>query len=191
LSGPADGLDRVAAEVAASTSSGAGVVVGGVAGLAAGLCEAVSRASLDGWSDARGAAAQGAELRRRAGLAATENAAAYAAALKALEAIPAGSGRDATLRAALVRAADAPLAIANIALDCATLAAAIAHNCDASLRADAAAAAELAAATAQSAAGLVEINLALLPSDERRERAREASRAAEVERARARAALVA
>lgn len=190
VSTSADALARVAAELAtASPSAGAGLVAGGVAALAAGLCEAVSRASLDSWPEARGAAVQGAELRRRAGAAATENASAYAAARAALAAMPVGTGRDAALRAALVRAADAPLSIAAIAADCATLAALIADGCEAGLRADAVAAAELAAATAQSAAGLVDINLALLPGDERRERAREAARAAEVQRARARAAL--
>jgi formiminotetrahydrofolate cyclodeaminase len=185
----ADALERAAAEVAASSDGGAGVVAGGVAGLAAGLCEAVSRASLDSWPDARGAAAQGAELRRRAGLATAENAAAYAAARAMLARMPAGTGRDATLRAALVRAADAPLSIATIALDCATLAAAIAESGEAALRADAAAAAELAAATARSAAGLVEINLALLPGDARRQQARAVAGAADEQRARARAAL--
>ena len=190
MSEPTDSLARVAAELAvASPSSGAGVVSGGVAGLAAGLCEAVSRASLESWSEARGAAVQGAELRRRAADASAENAVAYAEARAALDHLPDGTGRDAALRAALMRAADAPLAIAAIAADCATLAALIAHGCEAALRADAAAAAELAAATARSAAGLVEINLALLPGDERRERARDAAGVAEAQRVQARAAL--
>jgi hypothetical protein len=189
LSEPSDALGRLAAEVAAAPEAGAGVVVGGVVGLAAGLCEALSRASLGGWGDAAGVAAQSAELRRRAGDATVENAAAYAAARAALAGINAGQGGDGMLRAALLRAADAPLSIATIAVDCATLAAAIADSCEPALRADAAAAAELAAATAQAAAGLVEINLALLSDDERRQRAREAVAAAEVQRARARAAL--
>jgi formiminotetrahydrofolate cyclodeaminase len=165
------------------------VVAGGVVALAAGLCEAVARASFESWPEARGAAAQGAELRRRADAATVENASAYAAARAVLERAPGGTGRDGELRAALIRAADAPLWIATLALDCATLAAVIADGCEAALRADAAAAAELAAATAKAAAGLVEINLALLPGDERRERAREVASAAEVQRARARAAL--
>ncbi|HEY5318651.1 MAG TPA: cyclodeaminase/cyclohydrolase family protein [Solirubrobacteraceae bacterium] len=190
MTGPASALDRVAAEIAvASPSGGAGAVAGGVVALAAGLCEAVARTSLDSWPDARGVAVQSAELRRRAGAAAAENATAYAAARAALESMPAGTGRDAALRAALLRAADAPLLIATIAADCTALATAIAQGCEATLRADAVAAAELAAATAQSAAGLVEVNLALLPGDERRERARDAVRAAQAERARARAVL--
>jgi formiminotetrahydrofolate cyclodeaminase len=190
VSGPADALGRVAAEVAAaSPSAGAGVVAGGVVALAAGLCEAVARASLDAWPEARGAAVQGAHLRGRADAAAAENAAAYAAARASLESRPVGTGRDAALRAALVRAAEAPLSIATIAADCTALAAVIAHGCAAGLRADAAAAAELAAATAEAAAGLVEINLALLPGDARRQRARDAVNAANVQRTRARAAL--
>lgn len=190
MSEPANALGRVAADVAtALPSAGAGVVAGGVVALAAGLCEAVARASLEFWPDARGVAVQGAQLRRRAIAAAAENAAAYAAARAALETGPAGTGRDAALRAALVRAAEAPLSIATVAADCAALAASIAHGCEAGLRADAAAAAELAAATAQAAAGLVDINLALLPGDERRQRARDAAEAANVQRARARAAI--
>ncbi len=177
MSDSAQALAAVAEEIAAtSPSSGVGVLTGGVVALAAGLCEAVSRASLETWDEARGAAVQAAELRRRACAAACENAVAYSAANAALarRSQPGGSGRDALLRAALVRAAEAPLAIATIASDCATLAAAIARDCDAAMRADVAGAAELAAAAARSAASLVEINLALLPDDARRARARSA-----------------
>jgi formiminotetrahydrofolate cyclodeaminase len=186
---PAEELGRLAADIAATPGAGAGAVAGGVLSLAAGLCEAVSRASLDAWIDAKGAAVQAAELRRRAAAAASENAAAYAAARDVLEHIPAGPGRDAALRAALVRAAEAPLSIAAIARDTATLAASTAHGCEAGLRADAVVAAELAAATAHSAAALVEVNLAILAGDERREQARDAAGAADVQRDRARAAL--
>ena len=66
------------------------------------------------------------------------------------------------------------------------LAAEIAGNCELAERADAAAAAELAAAAANAAAALVEINLALLPGDERRERARSIVAAADSDREHAR-----
>jgi formiminotetrahydrofolate cyclodeaminase len=187
VSESAQALAAVAEEIATtSPSSGVGVLTGGVVALAAGLCEAVSRACLDSWDEARGAAVQAAELRRRACAAAAENALAYSAANDALarRAQPGGSGRDALLRAALVRAADAPLAIATIASDCATLAAAIAHGCDHAMRADVAGAAELAAAAARSAAALVEINLALLPDDARRAQARSAVASADAARLR-------
>jgi formiminotetrahydrofolate cyclodeaminase len=186
VSGSAEDLAAVAAEIAsAAPHAGVGVLTGGVVALAAGLCESVARASLDGWDEARGAAVQAAELRRRACAAASENADAYGAANDALaqRGEPGRTGRDAQLRAALLRAADAPLAIATIAADCATLAAAIAQGCEVAMRADVAGTAELAAAAARSAAALVEINLALLPDDARRVQARLAVAAAEGARA--------
>jgi hypothetical protein len=51
------------------------------------------------------------------------------------------------------------------------LAAEVAGHCEAGLRADAAAAAELAVAATRSAAALVDVNLPLLAGDHRRERA--------------------
>ena len=90
------------------------------------------------------------------------------------------------LRAALVAAADALLAITATAADCAALAAEIAAHCEPELRADAAGAAELAAAAAGVAASLVEINLALTPGDPRRVRARALVQTAESESRRAR-----
>jgi formiminotetrahydrofolate cyclodeaminase len=145
----------------------------------------VARASLDSWDEAPGAAVQAAELRRRASAAAREDADAYAAASDALarRGESGRTGRDAQLRAALVRAADAPLAIATVAADCATLAASIAQGCEVAMRADVSGAAELAAAAARSAAALVEINLALLPDDPRRVQARLAVGAADGARA--------
>jgi formiminotetrahydrofolate cyclodeaminase len=101
---------------------------------------------------------------------------------------PGASGRDANLRAALIRAADTLLSIAATGADCAGLAAEVAAHCVPELRADAGGAAELATSAARAAARLVEINLALLPGDERRERARMIVVTAEAQRARARTA---
>ncbi len=191
--GPSDEAMReavgaLAAVAAGSSRPSAGVVAGGVTGLAAGLCEAVARAGLTVWPGARGAAVQAAELRRRAEEATAENAVAYGAARTSLgtPAAAGETGRDALLRAVLLRAAEAPLRTALHAADCVTLAADIAREAPPDLRADAVAAAELASAATRAAAGLVEINLALLASDPRRAQARAAVAAAEADVARAR-----
>lgn len=164
------------------------MIAGGVVGLAAALCESIARSSLATWPGGRGAAVQAATLRARADEAAAANARAYAAARDALQTpvVPGTKGRDATLRAALLSAADTLLAIAAGAGDCAGLAAEIARGCAPGLRADAAGAAELAAAAARAAGVLVEINLALLPGDERRARAQAIVAEAEADCVRAR-----
>jgi formiminotetrahydrofolate cyclodeaminase len=132
---------------------------------------------------------QAVELRRRAQALAAENAAAYNAA-RAQLAEPAGAaGHDGALRAALIRSAEAPLGICATAADCAVLAAALAHDVEPDARVDAVAAAELAAGAARAAAALVDINLALLPGDERRENARACVATAEAACERAREAL--
>ena len=191
LTDPAGALSDVAAAIAPTQPTpGAGVIAGGIVTLVAGLCESVARASMDTWEDGRGAVVQAVELRRRAQSLAAENAAAYQAARERL-ASPGGSatGRDAALRAALMRAADAPLGICATAADCAVLAAALAHDVDPNSRVDAVGAAELAAGAARAAAALVDINLALLPGDERRVQAGGCVAAAEAACLRARAAL--
>lgn len=185
------GLAAIAAQLAsASPAEGAGVVAAGVAGLAAGLCESLARSSLRSWDESAGVAIQAATLRTRAIEAGSGNARAYAAAREALQALaqPGGTGRDANLRAALIAAADTLLAIAATAADCAALAAEIAGRCDPAERPDAAAAAELAAAAAHGAAALIDINLALLPGAERRQRAIAIVAAADRGRERARRA---
>ena len=133
-----------------------------------------ARASTDGWTDAPGAAAQAASLRRRAAPLAQRDAEAYSAALDALAA-PAGEtpeDRDAALGDALAHAADVPLEIAETAADTALLAATVVARGDERVRGDAAAAAVLAAAAAQASANLVAINLAASADDPRITRAR-------------------
>jgi formiminotetrahydrofolate cyclodeaminase len=187
---PTEALSALAAGLAASAPpTGAGIVAAGVTGMAAGLSESIARASLGSWARASGAAVQAITLRRRAEIAGREDAEAYgsARAALALSASPSSAtGRDAALRAALIAAADALLAIAAISADCAALAAEIAAHCAPEVRADAAGAAELAAAAARVADGLVQINLALTSGDPRRVRARELAQAAAAEVRRAR-----
>ncbi len=190
--GTAAALSQVAERLAlASPVQGAGVVAAGVVELACGLCESIARASLDGWTGARGAAIQAATLRARAREAGVANARAYEAARDVLarQPRPSATGRDAALLAALVASADTLLAIAATGADAASLAAEVARGCEAALRSDAAAAAELAVAAVSSAATLVDINLALLSGDQRRERARSIVAAAENARTRARASV--
>jgi formiminotetrahydrofolate cyclodeaminase len=190
MSDPTDALSALAAELAScAPPTGAGIVAAGVTAMAAGVSESIARASLGSWARASGAAVQALTLRRRAEIAGREDASAYesARAALALSATPSGAtGRDAALRAALIAAADALLAIAAISADCATLAAEIAAHCEPQVRADAAGAAELAAAAAGVASGLVQINLALTADDPRCVRARELARAASSQRRRAR-----
>lgn len=184
---PAEALARIAAAVAAAPP-GAGEVTGGVIAVAAGLCEAVARASLDEWDDGPGVVVQAVELRRRAETLARENARAYRAVRSALEPVaPGATGHDGRLRATLLHSAEVPLALARTAADCATLAAAIARGAHPDARADAIGAAELAAGAARAAAWLVEVNLALLEDDPFRVEARAVVAAAEAARAAARA----
>jgi formiminotetrahydrofolate cyclodeaminase len=170
---------------------GAGVVAAGVLELASALTESIARASLDSWTEARGAAIQAATLRARAHQAGIANARAYAAARAALARQPQQgvTGRDAALLAALVAAADTLLAIATTGADVAGLAAEVAARCEPALRADAAACTELAVSAVRSAATLVDINLALLPGDQRREQVRSIATAAESARSRALASV--
>ncbi len=184
-------LSTIAGRLAlASPTEGAGVVAAGVVELAAGLCESIARDSLQTWADGSGAAVQAATLRERSSEAATGNARAYDAARAALARAPepGASGRDGNLFAALVAAADSLLTIATAGADCAALAAEIAQRCEPVLRADAAGAAELATAAARSASALIDVNLVLMPGDQRRERASAIVAGADAARARAREA---
>jgi len=86
--------------------------------------------------------------------------------------------RDTALGAALRRAAEVPLQIAETAADVAILASLAAEEGSETVRADAWAAAALAEAATVSAAKLVHVNLATRREDPLRARADDASRAA-------------
>lgn len=185
-------LSRTSADLAlAAPPEGAGVVAAGVVQLSAALVESLARSALPTWPEARGAAVQAATLRARADESARANARTYGAAREALAmpGAPGASRHDATLRARLFAAADTLLAIVEVATDCALLAAEVSGRCPPGLRSDAAGAADLASAAARAVTALVEINLALLPGDERRVRARELVKTAEAARADAFTAL--
>jgi formiminotetrahydrofolate cyclodeaminase len=127
-----------------------------------------------------GLVAQALHLRDRAEPLARETASAYEAALNA-------TGGDHELGRAYALAAKPPLQIAETAADAATLAAHIAECGPPAARADALAAAHVAAGCARAAAELVAVNLTVSPDDERVRRANslaeEAARTAETARA--------
>ena len=162
--------------VAAQTSApGGGSVAAIVTGLAASLAAQTGRFSAEHWEDAPGAVAQAEALRARALPLADEDARAYESFLLARR-MPKEvetEVRDAAIGAALSRAADVPLAIAEAALDVASLACELAVRGNPNLRGDAATAVLLAEAAVRATANFVEINLGMREDDERVMRARE------------------
>jgi formiminotetrahydrofolate cyclodeaminase len=155
---------------------------------AAGLVVMVARSSRAVWEDAPGVAAQALTLQDRASALTHSDAEAWDEALAALRAAadpttPAerdwnGQRRDHELEQKLERAAAVPLEIAEIGADTALLAAQAGEHGDLAYRADASAAAALAAGGARAAAHLVEVNLAIRVGDERLARARASETAA-------------
>jgi formiminotetrahydrofolate cyclodeaminase len=163
-------LDTIAAETPAP---GGGSVAAFVTEMAASLAAMAARFAHD-WDGAAGAVAQAETLRHRAAPLAIEDAVAYENVLTAMrmpkELEP--EVRNTLIGETLSRAADAPLQIAETAVDVAELAAEIAVCGNPNLRGDAAAASILATAASRVAANLVEINLATVEGDERVELAR-------------------
>jgi formiminotetrahydrofolate cyclodeaminase len=168
-------LAEIAHELAESISSAEAVPgsgwVAGVSGSLAAALVAKSAARSSGWGGAEGGRAQALELRDRLLALAGQDARAYEQALTALE------RRDSGLARALAKAADVPLAIAETAADVALLAAEAAEHADGTARADASAAALLAAGASRAAARLVEANLTTVATDERVTRAQRAAEA--------------
>ena len=166
-------LSRLAQRLAlASPVEGAGVVAAGVVELSSGLCESIARASLHCWADARGAAIQAATVRARAREAGLANERAYGAARDALARPPrpGATGREGALLAALTAAADTCSRSPRPEPTARAWRPRLRSLRTGTARADAAAAAELAVAATRSAATLVDVNLALLAGDHRRER---------------------
>jgi methenyltetrahydrofolate cyclohydrolase len=140
----------------------------------------VARGSRDSWTEAGGVAAQALALQDRAAPLARLDAHAWQEAFTALR--QAGDGadkrRDSQLERKLERAAAVPLEIAELGADVAELAIFVGERCEGAYRADAAAAAALAAGGARAAAHLVEVNLGVREGDERLARARASEQAA-------------
>jgi methenyltetrahydrofolate cyclohydrolase len=162
-----------------SPSPAGGAAAAVVGAMAASLVTMVARLS-EHWPEAGGVIAQAASLADRLGSLAETDADVYTETLITLDhrdEIPADR-RDQVLGEALARAAQAPLAIAESAADVAVLAAEAVERADAKLRPDAEVAAALAAAAAQGAARLVEVNLSARRDDARVTHARTAAEAA-------------
>jgi formiminotetrahydrofolate cyclodeaminase len=167
-------LGALAAGGPAPGGGSAAAVAGAVAAALVGM---TARLSSDGWPEAAGAAVQADILRERLSALAQRDAETYARALHRLEHPEevAPDRRDHELGAALAEAAATPLAIATTAADVALLAAEAATRGEPRVQADAEAALALATAAAQSAARLVEVNLAALEDDARVQEARAAA----------------
>jgi formiminotetrahydrofolate cyclodeaminase len=135
----------------------------------------VARCSRDSWPGAAGVAAQACTIQERAAPLARADADAWedaVTALRAAESREGGSARhDFELERRLERAAAVPLRIAELGADAAVLAAVAAEHCDGAYRADAVAAAALAAGGARAAAHLVQVNLGVREGDQRLVRA--------------------
>lgn len=148
---------------------GAGSAAAVVVAMAAGLVTMVARASKEHWPEAGGAIGQAETFRARVEPLAQADAEAYAEALTALRGRDQLEERyrDQKLQAALERAAEIPLKIAEAGSDLACLAALLVEHGNPEVRADAAAAAVLAEGGARAAAKLVEINLGATEDDPR------------------------
>jgi formiminotetrahydrofolate cyclodeaminase len=155
------------------------------AAMAAALVTMVGRGS-GAWEEGQGIAAQARALRARLSKLGDDDAVVFENVLVTMhdrEGTP--EQRDFALGAALVRAAEVPLQIAEAAADVAELAALAASDGAPHLRPDAAAAAVLAEASVRAATHLVEINLAVVPGDRHSENAARLSAAATSARERA------
>lgn len=151
-------LDQLAARTPTPGGGGAAAVTGA---MAAGLVAMAARFSATQFPDAGELADQADELRRRLAQLADLDAQAYAAVLEALRLPREASQREVQRQEALLGAALVPLEIAGIGARVALMAARLAETGNPNLRGDAVTGAVLAAASARSAACLVEINVGL------------------------------
>jgi len=151
-------LDQVAARTPAP---GGGVAAAVTGAMAAGLVAMAARFSATRMPGASDLADQADELRRRLDQLADMDARAYAAVLDAGRQPGDDGQRRERMREALLGAALVPLEIAGIGVEVALMAARLAEAGNPNLRGDAVTGAVLAAASARSAACLVDINVGL------------------------------
>src|SRR5438105_2001595 len=146
---------------------GGGSAAAITAAMAAALVGMAARLSTDSWDEAGGVSAPTSALGARLAGLAQADADDYSESLRMLEGagdIPADR-RDRELAAALDRSAQTPLAIAETAADVVIVAFQARERVDPKVQADVDAAIALAAAAAQSAARLVEVNLSATRDD--------------------------
>ena len=151
-------LDQLAARTPAPGGGGAAAVTGA---MAAGLVAMAARFSATRLPGAGELADQADELRRRLAQLADMDTRAYAAVLEALRLPEGTSQREVQRQEALLGAALVPLEIAGIGARVAAMAVRVAEAGNPNLRGDAVTGAVLAAASARSAASLVNINVRL------------------------------
>jgi hypothetical protein len=159
-------------------ADGAGAAAGQTVLVSLAVCESIALQAIEDPAQRSGAVLQTRRLRARTSEALDASSRTYARARAELEVTlveRAGSstratGRDATLRRALVDALDSLIALAAAAADAAVLAAGLAEAVEPSRRPDAAGCAELALGAARCLRHLVEVNLALTRGDDRRDR---------------------
>lgn len=151
-------LDQLADRTPTPGGGGAAAVTGA---MAAGLVAMAARFSATRLPGAGALADQADESRRRLAQLADMDAQAYAAVLEALRLPREASEREAQRQEALLGAALVPLEIAGIGAQVAVMAARLAETGNPNLRGDAVTGAVLAAASARSAACLVDINVRL------------------------------
>jgi methenyltetrahydrofolate cyclohydrolase len=157
-------LDELAA---ARPAPGGGSAAALAVALAAALCAMTAELSARHLAQAPQLAEESRGLLRRAAPLAQADADAYGGVLAARRApgLPASRRREERVSAALARACEVPLEVAELGDRVAALAADITERGNPAVRGDALAAAQLAAAAAQAAAALVLINLAVMPDD--------------------------
>jgi formiminotetrahydrofolate cyclodeaminase len=188
---PPSFLDLTAAglldELAGSAPPGGGSALAFSVAMAAAVVHMTARESMESWDAAAGVAAQADALRARAAPLAQLDADVYDRALAVRDgaaALP-PEKRDWEIGKAFAEAAEPPLEIARTAADVAELAAEVAVSGDPRVRADAVAAATLAAAAARAAVTIVGVNLTAVDGDARVAEAERLARAAEDALARA------
>ncbi|HWX09445.1 MAG TPA: cyclodeaminase/cyclohydrolase family protein [Gaiellaceae bacterium] len=173
MASPRSFLDLTVAELldefAAPRPPGGGSALGLTVAIAASVVAMAARASTESWAAAGGVAAQAEALRARATPLAQRDAETYDEALAVRDGVAALplEKRDWEIGQAFAAAAEAPLEIARAATDVAELAADVAVWGDPRVRADAVAAATLAAAAARGAVTLVAVNLTAVADDPR------------------------
>jgi formiminotetrahydrofolate cyclodeaminase len=171
-------LDRLSAD---GLAPGAGSAAALTVAFASRLVAMVARCSL-AWEEAAGVSAQANAISERAIDLAHTDGRAWEDALTALRDAEAGGDADPrrsfALEQRLEAAAAAPLEIASLGADVAALAALAGEHGDSTYRADAVAAAALAAGGSAAAAHLVRVNLGVRTTDSRLARALASERAA-------------
>jgi len=155
---------------------GAGAAAGQTVLQSLAVCESISLRAIEDPAQRSGAVLQTRRLQGRASEALGASLLAYTRALEELElargdtsaASARVTGRDASLRRALMDAVDSLIALAAVAADAAVLAAGLTEVVDPSRRADAAGTTELALGAVRCVRHLLEVNLALTRGDTRR-----------------------